>query len=79
MINNHESEPFQLKAGVPQGSPLSPILFLFYNAPLLETLDLPDQNLSHLGFANDINLLIYGPTAAQNSANLSRAYDRCLI
>jgi hypothetical protein len=31
-----------------------------------------------LGFADDINLLTYGPTAAHNSARLSQAHDRCL-
>ncbi|KAG5803701.1 hypothetical protein H9Q74_009038 [Fusarium xylarioides] len=30
------SERFDLKTGVPQGSPLSPILFLFFAAPLLQ-------------------------------------------
>ena len=32
----HESDWIETKAGIPQGSPLSPILFLFYIAGLLE-------------------------------------------
>jgi retron-type reverse transcriptase len=36
LVDGEESAPRQLAAGVPQGSPLSPILFLFYNALLLE-------------------------------------------
>jgi hypothetical protein len=36
LVDGKESAPRQLAASVPQGSPLSPILFLFYNALLLE-------------------------------------------
>jgi Reverse transcriptase (RNA-dependent DNA polymerase) len=39
LVDNEETEPHQLQAGVPQGSPLSLILFLFYNALLLEALN----------------------------------------
>ena len=59
LINGEETSPRQLLAGVPQGSPLSPILFLFYNALLLEALNQPDLCLSAIGFADDINLLTY--------------------
>jgi hypothetical protein len=78
VVDSYESEPRRLSAGVPQGSLLSPILFLFYNAPLLDLLDKPAQLLSPLGFADDINLLSYNATAAQNSTNLDQAHDQCL-
>lgn len=71
-------EQHQLQAGVPQGSPLSPILFLFNNAPLLEALNQPDQPLSPLGFVNDINLLTYGETTADNCSNLETAHEQCM-
>jgi hypothetical protein len=34
----HESDWIETRAGIPQGSPLSPILFLFYISRLLEEL-----------------------------------------
>jgi hypothetical protein len=77
LANNEETEPHQLQAGVPQGSPLSLILILFYNAPLLETLNQPDLPLSPLGFADDINMLTYGETTA-NCSNLERAHEQCI-
>jgi hypothetical protein len=35
VINGVESSRFSIKTGLPQGSPLSPILFLLYNKELL--------------------------------------------
>ena len=63
---------------MPQGSPLSPILFLFYNAPLLEILDQLDLPLSPLGFADDINLLTYRETIEANCTKLETAHNQCL-
>jgi retron-type reverse transcriptase len=75
LVDNEETEPRQLNAGVPQGSPLSPILFLFYNAPLLEALNQPDLPLSPLGFADDVNLLTYGEATVVNCTNLEIAHE----
>jgi hypothetical protein len=78
IVDNEETAPRQLNAGVPQGSPLSPILFLFYNAPLLEAVNQPDLPIAPLGFADDINLLTYGEATAVNCTNLETAHDQCL-
>ena len=59
VVDSEETALRQLAASVPQGLLLSLILFVFYNALLLEVLDQPGQRLSALGFADDINLLTY--------------------
>jgi hypothetical protein len=78
IVNNKGTEARRLNAGVPQDSPLSPILFLFYNAPLLEAVDQLDQLIALLGFANDINLLTYSEATVVNCTNLEIAHNKCL-
>ena len=52
-----------------------PILFFFYNALLLEVANQLDLLMILLGFANDINLLIYREAIVVNYTNLELAYD----
>lgn len=78
VVDGVETAARKLKAGVPQGSPLSPILFLFYSAPLLESLNQPDAPLAPIGFADDVNLLTYGPSTAVNCQNLQIGHAKCL-
>jgi hypothetical protein len=75
VVDQRDTQIRTLGAGVPQGSPLSPILFLFYNAPLLEIVERPDLQVSALGFADDINLLAYSTTTATNCNNLVRTHQ----
>jgi hypothetical protein len=53
-------------------------LFLFYNAPLLEVLNQLSPQLSAIGFADDINLLTYSKSTAENCAALESAHEQCL-
>ena len=75
IVDGKETTPRKLNAGVPQGSPLSPILFLFYNAPLLEAVQQPDTPILPLGFADDVNLLTYSDSTTINCFNLESAHD----
>lgn len=63
---------------MPQWLPLSPILFLFYNVPLLEAVNQPNLQLSALGFADNFNLLTYSELAAANCIALELAHNECL-
>ena len=68
-FNGVESTSYTTPAGVPQGSPLSPSLYLYYNGDLLE---LPPIGINHLalGFIDDIAYGVRGLTAEGNAARL---------
>ena len=65
------------RTGIPQGLPVSPILFLFFNAPLIEgykRLGLPVQTG---GFVDDIHLLAYSKSTERNCQILEKAHREC--
>ncbi|KAJ3490230.1 hypothetical protein NLI96_g1580 [Meripilus lineatus] len=47
------SEPLQASTGIPQGSPMSPILYLFYGADLLEITDDTQRDRVTDGYVDD--------------------------
>jgi ribonuclease HI len=57
-----------IQTGIPQGSPLSPILYLFYNADLIETCK--TENTEAVGYIDDASILAVGPTAQRNCKTL---------
>jgi len=64
-------------AGIPQGSPMSLILYLFYNADLLEVCDNIRLRTSASGFIDDINILTYSKSTEQNCRNLEQIHTEC--
>ena len=67
----------RVHAGIPQGSPLSPILYLFYNANLLEKLENKGLYTSAIGFINDINIVTYSLTTQRNCEVLQCIHREC--
>jgi hypothetical protein len=78
VIQGQETTAFSVPAGVPQGSPLSPILFLFYNSELLDLCQRPKEGLSAVGFADDVNILAYSRSTGSNCRMLEEEHSRCL-
>lgn len=71
------SETQAAQTGIPQGSPISPILFLFFNADLVECCESLQLNTTSLGFVDDVNILTYGRTTEQNCRHLETAHIAC--
>ena len=55
-FDRYKSETYKTATGIPQGSPLSPILYLYYNADLIETCS-RQQNTIATGYIDDIAIL----------------------
>ncbi len=72
------SRPEPAETGIPQGSPVSPILFLFFNAPLIERCAEAKLKLQVGGFVNDIYLLAYRKSTKVNCETLRKAHEICL-
>jgi hypothetical protein len=56
VINSFQSTAYQINTGIPQGSPLSPILYLYYNADLIEECTNTPEAMS-TGYINDVSIL----------------------
>ena len=77
LVNGHVSEQQQLpQAGLPQGSPLSPVLFLFFNADLVQRRI--DGNGGSMAFVDDYTGWVVGPTAEANRERLQIIIDEAL-
>ena len=79
-FDGNTSAPIPTPAGVPQGSPLSPILYMYYNADLL---DVPEKcrirNAQSLGFIDDIAYGVEGLTDEGNAERLGKMLDEAEV
>ena len=78
VVQGIESESRRIGAKVPQGSPLLPILFLFYNAELLNLCYNPIARISAVGFVDNVNILTYGLNTEGNCRQLETIHKKCL-
>lgn len=72
-----ESPYFDVTEGIPQGSPVSPILFLFFIADLLEAIKDEGLRTSPSGFVDDTSILTYGNSTEHNCEKLRSVHERC--
>ena len=76
-INGQVSEAQSLpQAGLPQGSPLSPILFLFFNADLVQRQI--DSQGGAIAFVDDFTAWVTGPTAQSNREGIEAIINEAL-
>lgn len=77
-IGRRTSEIFPIDAGIPQGSPISHILFLCFNAPLIEECANSGLRVQVGGFVDDAHLIAYGISTEANCTTLEQAHEVCL-
>ncbi|KAF5669922.1 reverse transcriptase [Fusarium denticulatum] len=71
-IDGFTSESYTLETGEPQGSNLSPILYLFYNADLIE--DCGELNYAETtGFIDDVAILTWADSTKETCKKLQEA------
>jgi hypothetical protein len=77
-LPGYNTDAFPTHTGIPQGSPLLPILFLFYNANLVEICNPLILPASRTGFVDDVNTLAFGKSTEKNCRTLQTVHERCL-
>ncbi len=68
----------KVKTGISQESSISPVLFLFFNASLIESYVKANLPVQIKEFVDDIHLLTYSESIEVNYVNLEKAHNLCL-
>lgn len=76
-FDDKTSHPWEVPAGIPQGSPISPILFLFYNADLVEKCNDRGTRAQAIGFVDDVNILAWSHSTKENWI-LKGVHEKCM-
>ncbi|KAJ3477493.1 hypothetical protein NLI96_g10423 [Meripilus lineatus] len=77
-FDDYTSEPLQASTGIPQGSPISPILYLFYGADLLEITEVSQRDRFTAGYIDDTMLAATSKTIEENVAKLEEMASEAL-
>ena len=78
VFDDSESSSIPIHCGVPQGSFLSSIFFLFYISELHETVHSSSTGVSALGFADNTHLLAFGHSLKSNLLKLKNTHLKYL-
>ncbi len=77
IFNEQTSDMREVNADISQRFLISSILFLFFNASLIEKCEALRIKIEVLDFINDINILVYDRFTEEICRTLSKAHDVC--
>ena len=75
IIDGKKTEPRRVDSGIPQGSPISPLLFLIYTSSLYSEIRKAGAHV--VGFIDDITIFTGGRDIDKNTATLSNVLQIC--
>ncbi len=76
--NKYSTNLVHISTGIPQGSSLSLILYLFYNKDLLEIWSSSSHQITAGDFIDDTVLLSTCPSIAENCQKLKKTHQLCV-
>lgn len=76
-LGEYTSQMRKAQVGIPQGSPSSPMLYLFYNACLIRSCEIPRLGTSAVAFVDDNNVLAIGKSTEATTRALGTIEERC--
>lgn len=75
-LPGYDGDEYYIDVGVPQGSPLSSLLFLFYAAPLLDELATNYTSAMLFSYVDDTYILLSTRSYEENVAKMGIIHDR---
>ncbi len=72
--NEHNTPKLSINLGLPQGSPVSSILYLFYNGDFLD--DFAKERVDAQGYIDDITIIAMGKSVKSNGQKLVKIHNQ---
>jgi ribonuclease HI len=74
-LPEYRTEQIDVAVGIPQGSPVSPVLYTFYNADLMD--DVARLDMEVIGWIDDMNVIAVGRSFTETAHMLNQVLRRC--